>query len=162
MAIFNSLCGCCFEKVYQSWLDKSTPFYAVRWAATLLLTAVYMIRVYILQVMFFVFVFVFTSMLSALESHHYVIIKTLPHKLFTCSVINTTIHCCPWIEKLGVAATIVLCLLMHMLPPSPAHTVFTSCLSLTLWIWFLCIFWSFSETNVIVNFSKSIASVVLY
>uniref|UniRef100_A0A3B4WLI8 Uncharacterized protein n=1 Tax=Seriola lalandi dorsalis TaxID=1841481 RepID=A0A3B4WLI8_SERLL len=38
-----------FQQVYQSWLDKSTPFYAVRWAATLLLTAVYMIRVYILQ-----------------------------------------------------------------------------------------------------------------
>ncbi|CAL9702772.1 unnamed protein product [Knipowitschia caucasica] len=36
-------------QVYQSWLDKSTPFYAVRWAATLLLTALYMIRVYILQ-----------------------------------------------------------------------------------------------------------------
>ncbi|TKS77390.1 Protein RER1 [Collichthys lucidus] len=36
-------------QIYQSWLDKSTPFYAVRWAATLLLTAVYMIRVYILQ-----------------------------------------------------------------------------------------------------------------
>ncbi|KAJ0064699.1 hypothetical protein NL108_011911, partial [Boleophthalmus pectinirostris] len=35
--------------IYQSWLDKSTPFYAVRWAATLLLTAIYMIRVYILQ-----------------------------------------------------------------------------------------------------------------
>uniref|UniRef100_A0A8C4GJY3 Protein RER1 n=1 Tax=Dicentrarchus labrax TaxID=13489 RepID=A0A8C4GJY3_DICLA len=38
-----------FLKVYQSWLDKSTPFYAVRWTATLLLTAIYMIRVYILQ-----------------------------------------------------------------------------------------------------------------
>ncbi|KAJ0050020.1 hypothetical protein NL108_011876, partial [Boleophthalmus pectinirostris] len=36
-------------QIYQSWLDKSTPFYAVRWAATLLLTAIYMIRVYILQ-----------------------------------------------------------------------------------------------------------------
>ncbi|XP_014828514.1 protein RER1 isoform X2 [Poecilia latipinna] len=35
--------------VYQTWLDKSTPFYAVRWALTLLLTAIYMIRVYILQ-----------------------------------------------------------------------------------------------------------------
>ncbi|XP_055015047.1 protein RER1-like [Boleophthalmus pectinirostris] len=38
-----------FKQIYQSWLDKSTPFYAVRWAATLLLTAIYMIRVYILQ-----------------------------------------------------------------------------------------------------------------
>uniref|UniRef100_A0A8B9HUB9 Protein RER1 n=1 Tax=Astyanax mexicanus TaxID=7994 RepID=A0A8B9HUB9_ASTMX len=37
-------------QVYQSWLDKSTPFSAVRWAATLILTAIYMIRVYILQV----------------------------------------------------------------------------------------------------------------
>uniref|UniRef100_A0A667Y3F0 Protein RER1 n=1 Tax=Myripristis murdjan TaxID=586833 RepID=A0A667Y3F0_9TELE len=36
-------------QIYQSWLDKSTPFYAVRWAVTLLLTAVYMVRVYILQ-----------------------------------------------------------------------------------------------------------------
>ncbi|XP_028309920.1 protein RER1 isoform X2 [Gouania willdenowi] len=36
-------------QVYQSWLDKSTPFYAARWAGTLLLTAFYMIRVYILQ-----------------------------------------------------------------------------------------------------------------
>ncbi|PWA30912.1 hypothetical protein CCH79_00010611, partial [Gambusia affinis] len=35
--------------VYQTWLDKSTPFYVVRWALTLLLTAIYMIRVYILQ-----------------------------------------------------------------------------------------------------------------
>uniref|UniRef100_A0A8C4GJC8 Protein RER1 n=1 Tax=Dicentrarchus labrax TaxID=13489 RepID=A0A8C4GJC8_DICLA len=39
-------------QVYQSWLDKSTPFYAVRWTATLLLTAIYMIRVYILQVIY--------------------------------------------------------------------------------------------------------------
>uniref|UniRef100_A0A3B4FQ03 Protein RER1 n=1 Tax=Pundamilia nyererei TaxID=303518 RepID=A0A3B4FQ03_9CICH len=31
-------------QVYQSWLDKSTPFYAMRWAGTLLLTLVYMIR----------------------------------------------------------------------------------------------------------------------
>ncbi|XP_054631648.1 protein RER1 isoform X3 [Dunckerocampus dactyliophorus] len=37
-------------QIYQSWLDKSTPYSAVRWGATLLLTAVYMIRVYILQV----------------------------------------------------------------------------------------------------------------
>lgn len=37
-------------QIYQSWLDKSTPFSAVRWAATLILTAIYMIRVYILQV----------------------------------------------------------------------------------------------------------------
>ncbi|KAG5282109.1 hypothetical protein AALO_G00052310 [Alosa alosa] len=36
-------------QVYQSWLDKSTPFAVVRWGATLLLTAIYMIRVYILQ-----------------------------------------------------------------------------------------------------------------
>ncbi|KAJ3586146.1 hypothetical protein NHX12_012547 [Muraenolepis orangiensis] len=36
-------------QIYQSWLDKSTPFYIGRWAGTLLLTAVYMIRVYILQ-----------------------------------------------------------------------------------------------------------------
>ncbi|XP_072538415.1 protein RER1 isoform X2 [Salminus brasiliensis] len=36
-------------QIYQSWLDKSTPFSAVRWAVTLLLTAIYMIRVYILQ-----------------------------------------------------------------------------------------------------------------
>lgn len=44
-------CFVCFSnQVYQSWLDKSTPFYVVRWALTLLLTAVYMIRVYILQV----------------------------------------------------------------------------------------------------------------
>lgn len=52
-------------QIYQSWLDKSTPFYAVRWAATLLLTAVYMIRVYVLQVnnliplMFFHFTIMF-------------------------------------------------------------------------------------------------------
>jgi hypothetical protein len=37
-------------QIYQSWLDKSTPFYIGRWAGTLILTAVYMIRVYILQV----------------------------------------------------------------------------------------------------------------
>lgn len=37
-------------QIYQSWLDKSTPFSAVRWAVTLILTAIYMIRVYILQV----------------------------------------------------------------------------------------------------------------
>ncbi|KAL4622574.1 protein RER1 [Arapaima gigas] len=36
-------------QIYQSWLDKSTPFSALRWGATLLLTAVYMIRVYFLQ-----------------------------------------------------------------------------------------------------------------
>ncbi|KAG9352949.1 hypothetical protein JZ751_017525, partial [Albula glossodonta] len=36
-------------QVYQSWLDKSTPFYAVRWGVTLLLTFIYMIRVYLLQ-----------------------------------------------------------------------------------------------------------------
>uniref|UniRef100_A0AAY5EYZ5 Protein RER1 n=1 Tax=Electrophorus electricus TaxID=8005 RepID=A0AAY5EYZ5_ELEEL len=36
-------------QIYQSWLDKSTPFSAVRWAVTLILTAIYMIRVYILQ-----------------------------------------------------------------------------------------------------------------
>uniref|UniRef100_A0A8C5CLQ3 Protein RER1 n=1 Tax=Gadus morhua TaxID=8049 RepID=A0A8C5CLQ3_GADMO len=39
-------------QIYQSWLDKSTPFYIGRWAGTLILTAVYMIRVYILQVTF--------------------------------------------------------------------------------------------------------------
>lgn len=48
MSFFNSVVLFC--QIYQSWLDKSTPFYAVRWAATLLLTAIYMIRVYILQV----------------------------------------------------------------------------------------------------------------
>ncbi len=37
-------------QIYQSWLDKSTPFSSVRWASTLILTAIYMIRVYILQV----------------------------------------------------------------------------------------------------------------
>nr|XP_057940026.1 protein RER1 isoform X2 [Doryrhamphus excisus] len=36
-------------QIYQSWLDKSTPYSAVRWGGTLLLTAIYMIRVYILQ-----------------------------------------------------------------------------------------------------------------
>ncbi|XP_061759760.1 protein RER1 isoform X3 [Nerophis ophidion] len=36
-------------QIYQSWLDKSTPYSAVRWGSTLLLTALYMIRVYILQ-----------------------------------------------------------------------------------------------------------------
>ncbi|KTG45366.1 hypothetical protein cypCar_00005586 [Cyprinus carpio] len=36
-------------QIYQSWLDKSTPFSAVRWAVTVILTAIYMIRVYILQ-----------------------------------------------------------------------------------------------------------------
>lgn len=37
-------------QIYQSWLDKSTPHTAVRWVATLGLTFVYMIRVYLLQV----------------------------------------------------------------------------------------------------------------
>nr|XP_023697345.1 protein RER1-like isoform X1 [Paramormyrops kingsleyae] len=36
-------------QVYQSWLDKSTPFSVGRWAVTVILTALYMIRVYILQ-----------------------------------------------------------------------------------------------------------------
>ncbi|MFT7804538.1 protein RER1-like [Arapaima gigas] len=36
-------------QVYQSWLDKSTPFSVVRWAVTILLAVIYMIRVYILQ-----------------------------------------------------------------------------------------------------------------
>ncbi|KAG8540427.1 hypothetical protein GDO81_019322 [Engystomops pustulosus] len=37
-------------QMYQSWLDKSTPYTAVRWLMTLGLSALYMIRVYILQV----------------------------------------------------------------------------------------------------------------
>lgn len=53
---FLNVPSCCvfvaLQQIYQSWLDKSTPFYAVRWAATLLFTAVYMIRVYLLQVSF--------------------------------------------------------------------------------------------------------------
>ncbi|KAM9431649.1 protein RER1 isoform 2-T3 [Salvelinus alpinus] len=36
-------------QIYQSWLDKSTPFSIGRWGVTLSLTAIYMIRVYILQ-----------------------------------------------------------------------------------------------------------------
>ncbi|KPP57453.1 protein RER1-like [Scleropages formosus] len=36
-------------QVYQSWLDRSTPFSVGRWAVTLLLVLIYMIRVYILQ-----------------------------------------------------------------------------------------------------------------
>lgn len=55
----------CVLQVYQSWLDKSTPFAAVRWAATLILTAIYMIRVYILQVQYSPsFWFSFSSLLS--------------------------------------------------------------------------------------------------
>lgn len=37
-------------QIYQSWLDKSTPYTAVRWVVTLGLSFVYMIRVYLLQV----------------------------------------------------------------------------------------------------------------
>ncbi|KAG8505473.1 Protein RER1 [Galemys pyrenaicus] len=37
-------------QVYQSWLDKSTPYTAVRWVVTLGLSFIYMIRVYLLQV----------------------------------------------------------------------------------------------------------------
>uniref|UniRef100_A0A8C7AGC1 Protein RER1 n=1 Tax=Neovison vison TaxID=452646 RepID=A0A8C7AGC1_NEOVI len=36
-------------QIYQSWLDKSTPYTAVRWLVTLGLSFVYMIRVYLLQ-----------------------------------------------------------------------------------------------------------------
>ncbi|KAI5946754.1 Protein RER1 [Manis javanica] len=36
-------------QVYQCWLDRSTPYTAVRWAATLGLSFVYLIRVYLLQ-----------------------------------------------------------------------------------------------------------------
>ncbi|XP_034000914.1 protein RER1 isoform X2 [Trematomus bernacchii] len=48
----TSVVGAFFTRVgqvYQSWLDKSTPFHLGRWGGTLLLTAIYMIRVYILQ-----------------------------------------------------------------------------------------------------------------
>uniref|UniRef100_A0A8C9AYD3 Protein RER1 n=1 Tax=Phocoena sinus TaxID=42100 RepID=A0A8C9AYD3_PHOSS len=38
-------------QIYQSWLDKSTPYTAVRWVVTLGLSFVYMIRVYLLQMM---------------------------------------------------------------------------------------------------------------
>lgn len=37
-------------QIYQSWLDRSTPYTAVRWVVTLGLSFVYMIRVYLLQV----------------------------------------------------------------------------------------------------------------
>ncbi|KAJ8259082.1 hypothetical protein COCON_G00180940 [Conger conger] len=37
------------SQVYQSWLDKSTPFSVMRWGSTLILTAIYMLRVYLLQ-----------------------------------------------------------------------------------------------------------------
>uniref|UniRef100_A0A3B3SNU8 Protein RER1 n=1 Tax=Paramormyrops kingsleyae TaxID=1676925 RepID=A0A3B3SNU8_9TELE len=36
-------------QIYQSWLDKSTPFSAMRWIFTILLIVIYMIRVYLLQ-----------------------------------------------------------------------------------------------------------------
>nr|KAF6294404.1 retention in endoplasmic reticulum sorting receptor 1 [Pipistrellus kuhlii] len=36
-------------QIYQSWLDRSTPYTAVRWVVTLGLSFVYMIRVYLLQ-----------------------------------------------------------------------------------------------------------------
>lgn len=59
--VFQYLCngfsGFFLSQVYQSWLDKSTPFYAMRWAGTLLLTLVYMIRVYLLQVIVYFCVF---------------------------------------------------------------------------------------------------------
>lgn len=35
-------------QIYQSWLDKSTPYTAVRWVVTLGLSFIYMIRVYLL------------------------------------------------------------------------------------------------------------------
>ncbi|XP_061044939.1 LOW QUALITY PROTEIN: protein RER1-like [Eubalaena glacialis] len=35
-------------QVYQAWLDKSTPYTAVRWVVTLGLSFIYMIRVYLL------------------------------------------------------------------------------------------------------------------
>uniref|UniRef100_A0A8C4KL00 Protein RER1 n=1 Tax=Dromaius novaehollandiae TaxID=8790 RepID=A0A8C4KL00_DRONO len=38
-------------QIYQSWLDKSTPYTAVRWIVTLGLSFIYMIRVYLLQMM---------------------------------------------------------------------------------------------------------------
>ncbi|XP_077168513.1 protein RER1 isoform X4 [Paroedura picta] len=38
-----------FFQIYQSWLDKSTPYTAVRWVVTLGLSFIYMIRVYLLQ-----------------------------------------------------------------------------------------------------------------
>ncbi|XP_018083345.1 protein RER1 isoform X2 [Xenopus laevis] len=38
-----------FGQIYQSFLDRSTPYAAVRWAMTLSLSLIYMIRVYILQ-----------------------------------------------------------------------------------------------------------------
>ena len=37
-------------QIYQSWLDKSTPYTAMRWVVTLGLSFVYMVRVYLLQV----------------------------------------------------------------------------------------------------------------
>uniref|UniRef100_A0A286ZVB9 Protein RER1 n=1 Tax=Sus scrofa TaxID=9823 RepID=A0A286ZVB9_PIG len=38
-------------QIYQSWLDRSTPYTAVRWVVTLGLSFVYMVRVYLLQMM---------------------------------------------------------------------------------------------------------------
>ncbi|XP_064381509.1 protein RER1 isoform X1 [Dromaius novaehollandiae] len=38
-----------WASIYQSWLDKSTPYTAVRWIVTLGLSFIYMIRVYLLQ-----------------------------------------------------------------------------------------------------------------
>lgn len=48
----GSACHACLlsPQVYQSWLDKSTPYTAVRWVVTLGLSFVYMVRVYLLQV----------------------------------------------------------------------------------------------------------------
>uniref|UniRef100_A0A4X2L208 Protein RER1 n=1 Tax=Vombatus ursinus TaxID=29139 RepID=A0A4X2L208_VOMUR len=36
-------------QIYQSWLDKSTPYKAVQWVVTLGLSFIYIIRVYLLQ-----------------------------------------------------------------------------------------------------------------
>uniref|UniRef100_A0A670IEZ5 Protein RER1 n=1 Tax=Podarcis muralis TaxID=64176 RepID=A0A670IEZ5_PODMU len=52
-------------QIYQSWLDKSTPYTAVRWVATLGLSFIYMIRVYLLQ------------MLLDCSSHHLLASTTL-------------------------------------------------------------------------------------
>lgn len=48
--VVHCLSGWCLFQIYQSWLDRSTPFSIGRWGVTLSLTAIYMIRVYILQV----------------------------------------------------------------------------------------------------------------
>lgn len=48
--IFYPCILCISSQIYQSWLDKSTPYTAVRWIVTLGLSFIYMIRVYLLQV----------------------------------------------------------------------------------------------------------------